>query len=457
MSTATFAWTDARVRAALGVEGSAPATFTGVSTDTRTLGSGALFVALVGDRFDGHTFLEQAARAGATGAVVSREVEVPEGMVAYRVGDTLTALGDLALHRREALPARVVGITGSSGKTSTKDFLRAALAGSFRVHATRGNLNNRVGLPLTLLEAPEETQVVVAEMGTNEPGEIRELVRIGRPDVGVITTVSESHLERLGDLEGVLTEKLEMVRGLAPEATPLVGDTPSHLPERARTLRADTRVAGLGEGADPEFRPRRLTVDSEGRYGFVWHDAAVSLGVAGRHMASNAVVALAVAHLLGVPAAAAAAGVSGVAPAAMRGEERRVGPLTLLVDCYNANPQSTRAALDTLAGRTGAGPRIAFLGSMLELGGRSQALHEEVLEYALEQGLELVVATGAFAQALPGYGNSRLVREADPAAALEAILPRLREGGVLLLKGSRGVALERLIPRVESALGGGEG
>ncbi|HSG50081.1 MAG TPA: UDP-N-acetylmuramoyl-tripeptide--D-alanyl-D-alanine ligase [Longimicrobiales bacterium] len=452
MSTGSFTWTDTQVRKALALAGREEVEYTHVSTDTRSLQAGALFLALAGPNFDGHDFLTRAADAGAWGAVVSRDVQAPEGMVLYRVDDTLTALGKLARYRRDHLSARVVGITGSSGKTSTKEFVRAALADTLRVHATAANLNNRVGVPLTILAAPTDAQVVVVERGTNEPGEIRALTGIARPDVGMITTVSESHLDKLVDLEGVYREKLDLLRGLVPGAVALVGDTPADLPARARAIRPDGRVAGLGDAADAEFRPHRLTVDAGGRYGFQWQGTPVTLGVAGRHMAANAVLALAVARILDVPTEAAVRGVEGITGAAMRGEERSVGSLALVVDCYNANPQSTRAALDTLASRTGRGARMVFLGSMLELGGRSDALHTEVLEYALSLGLELVVASGAFARALPETEHPALVREADPDAAYKRVLPRLRKGGTLLLTASRGVRLERLLPRLESDL-----
>lgn len=455
MTGRAFEWTDAEVRRALGLSGGASATFTAVSTDTRTLGAGALFVALVGENFDGHAFLDAAAGAGAKGAVVSREVPAPAGMTLYRVEDTLVALGDLALHRRNGLAARVVGITGSSGKTSTKEFVRAALEGSYRVHATRGNLNNRIGLPLTLLDTPDDAEVVVAEMGTNEPGEIRELTRVARPDMGVLTTVAESHLEKLVDLEGVLDEKLDLVRGVDAGGEVIVGDTPPALPRRARSLRADVRVAGLSDQADPELRPSRIEVDGKGRYGFRWAEAQVRLRVSGRHMASNAVLALAVADSLGAEATTAAAGVSAVRPAAMRGEERQIGESTLLVDCYNANPQSTRAALDTLSERSSAGKRIAVLGTMLELGARSDALHDEVLAYALAAGLDLVVATGSFAGALASATSDHLLRIQDPDGVPEGVRTYLTGRDLVLLKASRGVRLERVIPGLEAALGGG--
>ncbi|MDT8340503.1 MAG: UDP-N-acetylmuramoyl-tripeptide--D-alanyl-D-alanine ligase [Longimicrobiales bacterium] len=477
MSTPSFTWTDAHVRAALGLPDAVTATTGGaaggaaaptasatatsagteptyrdVSTDTRTLGPDALFVALRGPNFDGHDFLEAASRAGARGAVVERAGSAPAGMTLYTVPNTLVALGRLARYRRDRLPARVVALTGSSGKTTTRAFTEAALAGALRVHATERNLNNRIGVPLTLLAAPETAEVLVVEMGTSEPGEIRALVDAAHPDLGVVVTVSESHLDALGDLEGVFREKLDLIGGLDPSAQALVGDTPADLPRRARVIRPDVRVAGLGGAADPDLRPAHVEADAEGCYRFRWQGEPVSLRTPGRHMAGNAALALAVAQLLGVPAPAAARGVSGVDAVALRGETRRLGPLTLVADCYNANPQSTRASLDTLAGRTGSGPRVALLGTMRELGSHASALHDDVLAHALALGLDVVVATGAFADALPGARADALVRERDPEAALERILPTLREGGILLLKASRGERLERLIPRVEAEM-----
>lgn len=457
MGVAAFTWTDAAVRAALNLKGGSVAApeaegpvYAQVSTDTRTLDRGALFVALVGDRFDGHDFLDRAAEAGATGAVVSRDVEAPDGMILYRVEDTLVALGRLARFRRRALDARVVGLTGSSGKTSTKEFLRAALGAGYRVHATRGNLNNRIGVPLTLLATPDDVEAVVVEMGTSEPGEIGVLAEIVEPDLALLVTVGESHLEKLGSLEGVVREKLDIYSTLPADGMALVGDTPDFLPGRARETVPGVAVAGLSDAADPRLRPGHLEVDAGGRYRFRWQGHPVSLQVPGRHMANNAVLALAAADLLGVDPAAAAAAVSTVRPGGMRGEVRTFGPLTVLVDCYNANPQSTRAALDTLASRTGEGRRIAFLGTMLELGEREAELHDRVLEHALSLGLDRVVATGRFATALPGRESAALIRREDPEAGWEAVRDELAAGGTLLLKASRGVRLERLLPLLEA-------
>ena len=458
-----FHWTDAEVRVALDL---APRpenddlAFEGISTDSRTVGEGDLFIALSGESFDGHDFVADAIARGARGAVVSRQATGIEGAQMYPVEDTLTALGDLAHHRGSFLDARVVGITGSSGKTTTKDLTRGALSSTYRVHATEGNLNNRIGLPLTLLAAPDEAQVLVLEMGTNEPGEIKALCEIAEPDVGVITTVSETHLEKLGSLYGVLEEKLDLLRAVPATGEAIVGDDPELLADTARQSRDSLRVAGWSKRADQELRPENPEVDEQGCYRFRWRGEKVSLRIPGRHAVQNALLALTVSEYLDVPPAKAARGIARVQAGAMRGEVRSVGTVTLILDCYNANPQSVGAALELLATYPQLGPKVAVLGSMLELGERSAALHAEVLADTLSRSLDLVVATGLFAEAAEALARDRL-DEASPTLmavddldeAYPALRRRMGGGETVLLKASRGVAMERLVPLFERDFG----
>ncbi len=452
-----FAWTDAAVRQALGLgpePAAAGARYGGVSTDSRTVAPGDLYVALVGERFDGHDFVADALVRGARGAVVSRDVEAAEGSRLYRVADTLVALGALAAHRRAQLDVPVVAITGSAGKTTTKDLTRGALAGSLRVHATKGNLNNRVGMPLTLLATPADAQVLVLELGTNEPGEIGALARIARSDLGVITTVGEAHLEKLGSVEGVLAEKLDLFRNLAPGGQGVVGDEPAFLPPAAREACGAVRVAGWSERADAGLRPEAARADEDGRYRFVWRGHPVSLALPGRHAVLNALLALAVAEELGVPPDAAARGVSAVGSGSLRGEVRRMGGLTVLVDCYNANPPSVRVALELLASRSG-GRKVAVLGTMLELGAAAPTLHAQALRHALSLPVDLVVAIGAFAEAAQGIQDGRLVTAEDWKSAYPALRERLSGSEIVLLKASRGVAMEGLLPLLAADFGVG--
>ncbi len=454
-------WTDRAVREALDLGGPdrSVATFAGVSTDTRTLGPGDLFVALVGERFDGHDYLADAARMGATGAVVEAERVTPGAAapaLAYEVPDTLVALGRLARFRRRALDAKVVGITGSSGKTTTKDLLTGALSESLRTHATRGNFNNRVGLPLTVVAAPDDAEVLVLEMGTNEPGEIAALSEIAEPDIGVITTVSETHLEKLGSVEGVLEEKTALLERLPGEGTAFVGELPPALPERARRAAPHVRVAGLGDGADPGLRPAGLEVGHRGCYRFRWRGQPVRLRIPGKVAVVDALLALGVADALGVSAKRAASGVSGVEPGAMRGQVREVGRLTFLVDCYNANPESVVAAVQTLTDMPSPERRIAVLGSMLELGPEAAAIHARVLAQVLRADLDAVLLTGQFADVAEHVPDDRVERMDNVAAAASRLLELARDGDTVLLKASRGVRLERVLEAFEPHAGTAE-
>lgn len=450
-----FPWTDTGVRQALGLRtdlADAKVEYTGVCTDSRDVSKGQLYVALVGDRFDGHDFVADAVSKGARGAVVSREPLADPEVRLYPVEDTLVALGALAAYRRGHLRAPVVAITGSSGKTTTKDLTAAALSSTKRVHATRGNYNNRIGMPLTLLAAPEDAEAVVLEMGSNEPGEIRTLAQVARPDIGVVTTVGEAHLEKLGSLDGVLQEKLDLLRGLADGGRCVVGDEPARLAEQARAFCPRLRIAGWSERADADLRPGDAEVDVFGSYEFRWRDQTVVMPLPGKHAVADAMIALAIADLLGVSPKDAVRGLASAQTNPLRGEVRRVGTLTVIVDCYNANPQSVRAALDVLEGQGAAARRVAVLGSMLELGGESARLHREVLKDALCRDVDLVVATGAFSEAARDLGArdaSRLITASDWEEAYPLLRERLAGDEVVLLKASRGVALEGILPLIE--------
>ena len=365
------------------------------------------------------------------------------------------ALGELAAHRRRALTVPVVGLTGSSGKTTTKEFLKAATSTVRRVHATEGNLNNRIGVPLTLLAAPDDAEVVIIEMGTSEPGEIARLAEIARPDLALLITVSESHLDRLGSFDGVMEEKLDLLRGRAEGGAAIVGDLPAALPVRAREVVPEVGVVGESEQAG--LRPSNVQMDAEGRVSFEWNGTPVQLASAGRHIAYDAWLALAAAEWLGVPVRDAARGIESVQPSRMRNEVRAIGRLSVVVDCYNANPQSTAAAIDMLAARSGL--RVAFLGSMREMGDRRDAVHADLLDHAIRSGVEIVVATGDYvSEAVPapeGLAAAQLLlRIADPAEAYAALRNALGDRpATVLLKASRGVRLEALLPRFETDFG----
>ena len=443
-------WTAERVAQALGVPSPASLTFSGISTDTRHLTPGTLFVALKGDRFDAHGFLAPALAQGAAAAVVRRGTAPVHGLPVFEVADTLVALGDLARARRRALlPLRptvapVVAVTGSSGKTSAKEMIRAALAARWRVHATTGNLNNLVGVPLTILGAPDDTEALVVEAGASVPGEIARLRDIIEPTVGVVTNVGYAHLEGFGSLEGVLGEKVRLLERV-PVA--VVGTDPPALATAARRL-ARTVVAGSDETA--AVRPDAAELDDAGRARITWHGVSVTLPVAGFHQVENAMIALAVALETGVEAARAVAALARVAIPGGRGGLLEAGALTIVDDSYNANPSSLGAAVALarwLARRRGR-PLVLVVGTMLELGAESARLHAAAAAEIAAAPPDLVAAVGAFVPAFEahrGVLGGRLLTAPDA----ETLGPKLKSAvpgnAIVLLKASRGVALERVL------------
>jgi UDP-N-acetylmuramoyl-tripeptide--D-alanyl-D-alanine ligase len=472
-------WTDEAVREALGPADlivrpaagvelhaaavSAPAEepgmiYSGVSTDTRSLGESALFVALRGERFDAHDFLAEAAAAGARGAVVERIPEgAPADLVYYQVPDTLVALGALARHYRRQLGARVVAIVGSNGKTTTKEMVRGVLSIDYRVHATAGTLNNLIGVPLTLLGAPLDTEALVVEVGTNAPGEVARLGAIVEPDAVIITSIAEEHLEGLIDLDGVLREETAILAALPADGVALIVEEPSALVERAGELAPRVRVAGLGEDADQGLRAKEVRLDAEGRVAFRWRGHDLQLGFRGRANARNAVLALGLGEEWGIAEETAVAALAEVETPAMRSEFSHYGELTVIADCYNSNPASLEAAVDLLGALPRRGGRVAVLGTMREMGLASEDLHRRSAALVAGLDLDLIVATGEFVAAFEPFAaglGERLLRVEDPVAAYAPLSRRLRGSETVLLKGSRGVALERLLPLLEQDFGG---
>ncbi len=458
-------WTEAEVLAALPLAQRAgdhadPASFEAVGTDTRSLGAGSLFVALRGDNFDGHDFLAQAAERGARAAVVDTIPPNAPALRYYRVPDTLMALGRLGRYHRRAIGGRVVAITGTNGKTTTKEMSRAILATRYDTHATTGNLNNLVGGPLTLLDAPGDAEALVVEIGTNAPGEIARLAEMVEPDVGIVTGVAEGHLEGFGTIEGVLREKTTLLSRLRPGGLALVADEPASLPERARSLARRVRVAGWSDRADPDLRADSLLIDEAGRVRFSWQGRDVALPFGGRAHVRNALLALALGMEWGVDMDAAIAALESLPAPKMRGEVHRFGALSVIADCYNANPASLAAAVDTLLSMPRAGGRVVVVGSMLELGAQAASLHRESARQIAQADVDLVVGTGMFVDAFAPFAGQlgdRLVLADDAEEAFEPMAERMTGGEVVLLKGSRGVALERLIPRLAERFGEASG
>ena len=444
----SYRWTAAAVAEALGTRSPGALTFEAVSTDTRHLTPDALFVALKGHRFDAHNFLKDALARGATAAVVRRGTLRQPGLPFFEVDDTLAALGLLARARRRALPAGapVVAITGSSGKTSAKEMIRAILSARWNVHATTGNLNNLVGVPLTILDAPGDAGAFVVEAGASVPGEIAKLRAIIEPTIAVITNVGYAHVEGFGSLAGVMREKLALVEGV-PVA--VVGTDPPELAVEARTR---TRTIVAGRATPAEVRPESAELDDAGRPVLRWRGRTLTLPVIGLHQVENAMIALAVAEQAGADPVAAAARLSTVTLPPGRGSLVQLDGLTVIDDTYNANPASMRAALDFAAAYAGRQrrPLAVVVGSMLELGAESARLHAAVADavMAVRPAPTLVAAIGEFGPAFARHAaalGDRIVTASDVAALGAALKSRLRGNEVVLLKASRGVALERVL------------
>jgi UDP-N-acetylmuramoyl-tripeptide--D-alanyl-D-alanine ligase len=454
------AWTEAAVTAALAIATPADSdavVYANVSTDTRTLAEGDLFVALRGPNHDAHDHLMDAASSGARGAVVER---IPDGAPVklryHVVADTLEALGRLGRFHRRRVGARVCAVAGSNGKTTTKELLRLVLSTRYQVHATTANFNNLVGVPLTLLSCPAAAEVIVAEVGTNAPGEVARLGGIVEPDAAVVTNISAEHLEGLGDLDGVLREETALLPWLPAGAPAVVPDEPAVLAERARTLADNVRVVGFGERASAGLRGSELALDASGRVRFRWAGHEVQLQLRGHHNARNALVALAVGRAWNVDDEAAVAALTELVPPKLRAEFHQYGDITVIADCYNANPGSVHAAIELLTGVPRQGGRVAVLGTMLEMGAASEVLHRETARDVAGREIDLIVATGAFATAfepLAAELGERLLRVEDPLEAWDRLVTLLSGDEVVLLKGSRGVALERLLPRFQEIWG----
>jgi UDP-N-acetylmuramoyl-tripeptide--D-alanyl-D-alanine ligase len=417
-------------------------TFGRVWTDTRTIEQGDLFVALIGERFDAHDFLSDAVARGASGVVVSRVSTARNlGVPVFEVGETLVALGALGRYRRRAWGKTVVGVVGTNGKTSTKELIRAALGSVYTVHATRGNLNNLIGVPLTLLSIPDDADVAVVEMGTNTPGEVPRLRAIVEPDITVVTSVAEEHLEGLGDLAGVLREELAAAEGVD------VAIVPASQPEVIDAARARARrvvVAGVDAG---DVHADGWAVDTDGCGKFTLDSVDVRLPLRGAHNVRNAMLALAVSRELGVSTADAARGLEAMSAPPMRVSWEQYPAATLINDAYNSNPGSAKAAIELLA-HTGKGrQRVAVLATMLELGPTTPRLHDEVAKAALDAGIDVVAAIGEFAAAFSRIapGDSRVITADDAEKVWPALSSRLVPNAVILLKGSRGMRLERLV------------
>ncbi len=453
------AWRLADVLVATGgkcVSPPADVAFRAVSTDSRAVQAGDLFVALAGDRFDGHDFVADAVRRGAAGVLVSRLPSRDLPVQVVRVPDTLTALGDLAAYRRRLLPGlKVVAVTGSCGKTTVKEMCAAILGRCHPLVKTQGNYNNLVGMPLSLLPVCRHHRFAVLEMGMNRRGEIARLTAIAGPDAACITNVMAAHIGGLGSVAGVAAAKEELFASAPGHAVLAVNADDQWVRRMARRYANPKVTFGRRPGVQVRgLRPRRaglagmgFTLEIEGQR------RRVRLPAFGSHLLADALAAAALAHAVGVGIDDIAAGLASFEPPAMRMRVAEAAGVRLVDDTYNANPGSMAAAIEAVAGLRRAGEErfVAVLGDMFELGDASAALHEEVGRKVAACGCDLLVAVGRFASRLAagarraGLDEVAACRDHDAAVRLLRDLVaagRIRTGDWVLLKGSRGMRME---------------
>ncbi|MFL6194936.1 MAG: UDP-N-acetylmuramoyl-tripeptide--D-alanyl-D-alanine ligase [Thermoanaerobaculia bacterium] len=434
----------------------------GAAIDSRAIKGGEAFFAFAGAQTDGHRFVPDALARGAGAAIVQQDVSAPEGAV-IRVEDTFKALHDLARFARTRVPEKLVGITGSAGKTTTKELLAAMLASRFRTHWTPGNLNNLYGFPMSLLNAPDGAEWMVAEMGMSTPGELRQLSLLGRPDVAVFTVVRPVHLEFFGTLQAIAEAKSEILAGLAPDGFIVAnaGD-----PEVTRIAkRHGARVVWYGMGVENvDVRARNPAPEPDGAVGSRFTLEAgggsieVRLPLHGLYNVENCLAAAAAAWAIGLPLEEIAAAVREVKPASMRGVVHRGEAGFLLIDdSYNSNPDAVGKALESAAAMPGE-RRVAVLGDMLELGPEGPRFHRESGERAASLGFT-VAGVGELSRELvegAKAAGAPAVWLPDAAAAADWAAAEARQGDVVLVKGSRGVGLDRVVRRLLGS-GAGEG
>lgn len=435
--------------------------FCGVSTDTRTIKAGELFIALKGENFDGHNFVEKAIEKGACGAIVSRGrggVTPPLQRFIIEVEDTLTALGDIAKLWREKHPIPVVAITGSNGKTTTKEMVASILSQRYKVLKTEGNLNNLIGLPQMVLKINDSHEVAVLELGMNLFGEVKRLSEICNPDIALITNIGSGHLEGVGSIEGVARAKSEILEGMKADGTFVVNTDDLYIRDMAKGWNGSVLTFGINS---PDADIKTPIVDYHCCYGsgerlsmsIKGKPLTIDLQGLGLHNVYNATAAAAVALAMGIGAEDIKKGLEEWRPFKGRFELLRLAcGVNLIDDTYNANPNSVSMALKTLADVKGAGRGVAVLGDMLELGAHAEDAHYEIGKKAAAMGIDYLFLLGSLSSSHTfrgakdgGMSDERVMVVSDHGEAVSRINPMLRGGDWVLVKGSRGMAMEKVV------------
>jgi len=450
-----------------GIHSSSDATgllLSGVSTDTRHITPGQLFVPLKGERFDGHAYIDTAVEAGAAAALWDGSMPLPNvGIPLIVVKDTLESLQALAVGYLRSLQVKVVAVTGSNGKTTTKDLISSVLATRYLVHKTEGNYNNHIGLPLTILSASRDTEVLVLEMGMSGKGEIYLLSSIGQPDAAVITNVGESHLLQLGSRRNIARAKLEITGGLKPGGTLIYnGDEPLLSEElRADSLGKETKLITFGENSDCDWIARYIRVTANGTQFTVVGatDITYELPIPGRHNAVNALAAVAVGRLFELSFEEIGEGLKSTRITGMRIERITTkNGATVLNDAYNASPTSVRAAINLVAELSDYRRKWIVLGDMLELGADEAALHSEIGQYLNDTKADHVLFYGplsanSYQSAKVNFPEGNVRYFEDKGQMTDYLLSQLNSDDLVLVKASRGMRLEEVVSRLQEGAG----
>jgi len=428
----------------------------GYSIDSRTLNAGDLFIAIAGERFDGHEYVQAALEKGAVGAIVAAGKDVAgDPLRLLRVEDTVKALQLLGAAARRLWGKPLLAVTGSAGKTTTKEILAHILATRFRVMKSSGNLNNHIGLPLQLLKLEAEHDLAVVEMGMNHAGEIRALGALAHHDLAVVTTVAPVHLEFFGSLKEIARAKYEIIETLHSGGVAVLNADDEYVCQFGRDFKGKVVTFGTRRAADVSARNIKLNGAEGSTFELVAGsvEERVTFPLVGEHNIYNALAAAAAAMERGLTPSQAAVALSSIAPPDKRGQVLQIGGATIINDCYNSNPRALAAMVDTLASMK-AQRRILVAGEMLELGPTAEALHRESGKHAAEKKIDVVIGVRGMARAVAeaacGAGTQAQFVE-TPEQAGEWLAQNLRPGDAVLLKASRGVKLERALELLQES------
>lgn len=433
------------------------AVITSVSTDTRTISEGAVFIALKGENSDGHNFVSMAAGKGALCCVVEKTAQIPQGIPVILVDDTSQALLDLAGAYRREMRIPVIAITGSVGKTSTRGMIAEVISQKYKTLATEGNFNNEIGVPLTLFKLTKEHEIAVIEMGMNHFGELSRITAAAMPDTAVITNVGEAHIENLGSREGILSAKLEVLEGLTHDGTVILNGDNDMLWSVNGSLDFETIYFGI-ENTKSDIIAEDVKVYSEGSEFTVEAEGQrynVMIGVAGRHHIYNALAAILVGMKYNVPFRDIIAGIREFIPVGMRQAAVKVGGYTIIKDCYNANPTSMRSGLEVLSLKETNGRRIACLGDMMELGVIAEKAHFETGKLIPKYNIDCLITVGERAKLIAdgakdaGMDSEYIYSFENNDKLKEEIYNILKKDDVILLKASRSMKLEEIAEFIE--------